>query len=160
MNSKENNIVGGRELHEECGVFGIYGAADAANITYYGLHALQHRGQEGCGIVCADGDKLQYIKGPGLVNSVFNEDNLTTLKGDIAVGQVLYTTAGGGGVENIQPIVFRHSTGDFAISYNGNLVNATRLKKYLESKGSLFLTTSDCEIIANLIKKDTTKKGP
>jgi stage IV sporulation protein A len=72
---------------------------------------------------------------------------------------VLYTTAGGGGVENIQPIVFRHSTGDFAISYNGNLVNSARLKKYLESKGSLFLTTSDCEIIANLIKKDTTKQG-
>ena len=159
MNSKEYKNLGGRELHEECGVFGIYGAADAANITYYGLHALQHRGQEGCGIVCADGDRLQYIKGPGLVNSVFNEDNLTTLKGDIAVGQVLYTTAGGGGVENIQPIVFRHSTGDFAISYNGNLVNAARLMKYLESKGSLFLTTSDCEIIANLIKKDTTKQG-
>ena len=160
MNSNENKTVGGRELHEECGVFGIYGSADAANITYYGLHALQHRGQEGCGIVSAEGDKLQYIKGPGLVNNVFNEENIASLKGSIAIGQVLYTTAGGGGVENIQPIVFRHSTGDFAISYNGNLVNSDRLKKFLESKGSLFLTTSDCEIIANLIKKDTTCKEP
>ena len=160
MNSNENIMVGGREVHEECGVFGIYGSADAANITYYGLHALQHRGQEGCGIVSAEGDKLQYIKGPGLVNGVFNEENIASLKGNIAIGQVLYTTAGGGGVENIQPIVFRHSTGDFAISYNGNLVNSERLKKYLESKGSLFLTTSDCEIIANLIKKDTTCKEP
>lgn len=147
-------------LHEECGVFGIYGSSDAANITYYGLHALQHRGQEGCGIVSAEGDRLQYIKGPGLVNGVFNEENIQTLKGSIAIGQVLYTTAGGGGVENIQPIVFRHSTGDFAISYNGNIVNSRRLKKYLESKGSLFLTTSDCEIIANLIKKDVNNQGP
>ncbi len=146
-------------LHEECGVFGIYGSPEAAGITYYALHALQHRGQEGCGIVCAEGDQLRYIKGPGLVNNVFDEDRLSTLQGSIAIGQVLYTTAGGGGVENIQPIVFRHSTGDFAISYNGNLVNAARLKKYLEAKGNLFLTTSDCEILANLIKKDTSQ-GP
>lgn len=146
------------KLGEECGVFGIYGTDEAANIAYYGLHALQHRGQEGCGIVSgAAGEGLKYVKGPGLVNTVINEDNLARLSGNIAVGQVLYTTAGGGGVENIQPIVFRHGTGDFAISYNGSLVNAGRLRKYLEDKGSLFLTTSDCEIIANLIKKDAAQ---
>ncbi len=152
MNSEE------KRLHEECGVFGIYGSDDAANICYYGLHALQHRGQEGCGIVSAKDGQLKYVKGAGLVNSVFNETNLSELDGNIAVGQVLYTNAGGGGVmENIQPIVFHHRTGDFAISYNGKLVNADRLRKYLEDSGSLFLTSSDCELIANLIKKDAAQ---
>lgn len=145
-------------MHEECGVFGIYGSEDAANICYYGLHSLQHRGQEGCGIVSGDNGTLRYIKGAGLVNSVFNEHNLSTLRGNISIGQVLYTNAGDGDVtENIQPIVFHHRTGDFAISYNGKLVNADRLRKYLEDTGSLFLTSSDCELIANLIKKDAAQ---
>ena len=152
MNSEE------RMLHEECGVFGIFGSMDAANICYYGLHALQHRGQEGCGIVSANEGTLKCIKGAGLVNAVFNEEKLSTLKGNISVGQVLYTNAGGGELtENIQPIVFHHRTGDFAISYNGKLVNADRLRKYLEDKGSLFLTSSDCELLANLIKKDAAQ---
>lgn len=152
MNSEE------KRLHEECGVFGIYGSEEAANICYYGLHSLQHRGQEGCGIVSAKDGQLRYIKGPGLVNTVFSERNLATLEGNISIGQVLYTTAGSGEVtENIQPIVFHHGTGDFAISYNGKLVNAHRLRKYLEDKGSLFLTSSDCELIANLIKKDAAQ---
>ena len=154
MNSEEKNS----KLHEECGVFGIYGSNDAANICYYGLHSLQHRGQEGCGIVSAKDGKLKYVKGAGLVNSVINEHNLASLEGNISIGQVLYTNAGGGDVmENIQPIVFHHRTGDFAISYNGKLVNADRLRKYLEDTGSLFLTTSDCELIANLIKKDAAQ---
>ncbi len=154
MNKEEKN----NGLHEECGVFGIYGSEDAANICYYGLHSLQHRGQEGCGIVSGDNGTLRYIKGAGLVNSVFNENNLSTLRGNISIGQVLYTNAGDGDVaENIQPIVFHHRTGDFAISYNGKLVNADRLRKYLEDTGSLFLTSSDCELIANLIKKDAAQ---
>ena len=148
----------GERLHEECGVFGVYGTPEAANLCYYGLHSLQHRGQEGCGIVSTEGEELNYIKGPGLVNTVFNEQNLATLKGNVAVGQVLYTNAGGGKIgENIQPIVFHHGTGDFAISYNGKLVNAARLRKHLEDRGSLFLTSSDCELIANLIKKDAAQ---
>ncbi len=146
------------KVYEECGVFGVYGSEEAANICYYGLHALQHRGQEGCGIVVANGSELKYVKGAGLVNNVFNEQNLSSLKGDISIGQVLYTNAGGGELaENIQPIVFHHRTGDFAISYNGKLVNADRLRKYLEDKGSLFLTSSDCELLANLIKKDAAQ---
>ena len=154
MNKEDKN----NGLHEECGVFGIYGSEDAANICYYGLHSLQHRGQEGCGIVSGDNGTLRYIKGAGLVNSVFNENNLSTLRGNISIGQVLYTNAGDGDVaENIQPIVFHHRTGDFAISYNGKLVNADRLRKYLEDTGSLFLTSSDCELIANLIKKDAAQ---
>ena len=89
------------KLHEECGVFGIYGSEDAANICYYGLHSLQHRGQEGCGIVAANDGVLKYVKGAGLVNSVFNEGNIASLKGDISIGQVLYTNAGGGDVSEI-----------------------------------------------------------
>ena len=147
-----------KRLQEECGVFGIYGSEEAANICYYGLHSLQHRGQEGCGIVSAKDGALKYIKGPGLVNTVFSERNLASLEGNISIGQVLYTNAGSGEVtENIQPIVFHHGTGDFAISYNGKLVNAHRLRKYLEDCGSLFLTSSDCELIANLIKKDAAQ---
>ncbi len=158
MNSEERKYMDGERLHEECGVFGVYGTPEAANLCYYGLHSLQHRGQEGCGIVSTEGEELNYIKGPGLVNTVFNEQNLATLKGNIAVGQVLYTNAGGGKIgENIQPIVFHHGTGDFAISYNGKLVNAARLRKHLEDRGSLFLTSSDCELIANLIKKDAAQ---
>ncbi|MBQ8271455.1 MAG: amidophosphoribosyltransferase [Tidjanibacter sp.] len=154
MNTEEKN----NGIHEECGVFGIYGSEDAANICYYGLHSLQHRGQEGCGIVAANEGTLKCVKGAGLVNNVFNEQNLASLKGNISIGQVLYTNAGGGELaENIQPIVFHHRTGDFAISYNGKLVNADRLRKYLEDKGSLFLTSSDCELIANLIKKDAAQ---
>lgn len=158
MNSEERKYMDGERLHEECGVFGVYGTPEAANLCYYGLHSLQHRGQEGCGIVSTEGEELNYIKGPGLVNTVFNEQNLATLKGNIAVGQVLYTNAGGGKIgENVQPIVFHHGTGDFAISYNGKLVNAARLRKHLEDRGSLFLTSSDCELIANLIKKDAAQ---
>ena len=158
MNSEERKYMDGERLHEECGVFGVYGTPEAANLCYYGLHSLQHRGQEGCGIVSTEGEELNYIKGPGLVNTVFNEQNLATLKGNVAVGQVLYTNAGGGKIgENIQPIVFHHGTGDFAISYNGKLVNAARLRKHLEDRGSLFLTSSDCELIANLIKKDAAQ---
>lgn len=145
-----------RELHEECGVFGIFGAPNAASLTYYGLHALQHRGQEGCGIVSVDKDgSFGRIKGNGLVTEVFNEDKLDTLKGDMAIGHVRYTTAGGGGIENVQPFLFRHNTGDFAMAHNGNIVNSALLRTYLENKGSLFQSTSDSEILAHLIKKET-----
>lgn len=149
-------IIRDRELHEECGVFGIYGVPDAASLTYYGLHALQHRGQEGAGIVSVD-DQGQFrrIKGCGLVTEVFNEEKLSTLKGSMAIGHVRYTTAGGGGLENIQPFLFRHNTGDFAMAHNGNIVNSSLLRTYLENKGSLFQSTSDSEILAHLIKKET-----
>ena len=149
-------IIRDRELHEECGVFGIYGVPEAASLTYYGLHALQHRGQEGAGIVSVD-DQGQFrrIKGCGLVTEVFNEEKLSTLKGSMAIGHVRYTKAGGGGLENIQPFLFRHNTGDFAMAHNGNIVNSSLLRTYLENKGSLFQSTSDSEILAHLIKKET-----
>lgn len=144
------------ELHEECGVFGVYGVEDAASITYYGLHALQHRGQEGAGIVTVNKDKvLKRIKGEGLVTEVFNGEKISTLEGDMAVGHVRYATTGGGGIENVQPFLFKHHTGDFALAHNGNIVNSRELRMDLENKGSLFQSTSDSEILAHLMKKTT-----
>ncbi len=148
-------LVQDRELHEECGVFGIFGVPDAASLTYYGLHALQHRGQEGAGIVAVDNGTFRRIKGNGLVTEVFNEERLATLRGDMAIGHVRYTTAGGGGIENVQPFLFRHNSGDFAMAHNGNIVNSKLLRDYLENKGSLFQSSSDSEILAHLIKKET-----
>ena len=148
-------LVQDRELHEECGVFGIFGVPDAASLTYYGLHALQHRGQEGAGIVAVVNGTFRRIKGNGLVTEVFNEEKLATLRGDMAIGHVRYTTAGGGGIENVQPFLFRHNSGDFAMAHNGNIVNSKLLRDYLENKGSLFQSSSDSEILAHLIKKET-----
>ncbi len=145
-----------RELHEECGVFGIYGVPDAASLTYYGLHALQHRGQEGCGIVSVDADgRFHRVKGAGLVTEVFSGDKLSKLSGSMTIGHVRYSTTGGNTSENIQPFLFRHNSGDFALAHNGNLVNSAQLRQYLENKGSLFQSTSDSEILAHLIKKET-----
>lgn len=141
-------------LHEECGVFGIYGSPDAAGMAYYGLHSMQHRGQEGCGIVTVDETgKLACTKGEGLVHEVFDEGKISRLKGEMAIGHVRYATTGGGGLENVQPFLFRHGTGDFALAHNGNLVNYQQLRTALESSGSLFQTSSDSEILAHLIKK-------
>jgi len=145
---------GDRALHEECGVFGIYGSSDAAGMTYYGLHSMQHRGQEGCGIVTVDDSgSFGFVKGEGLVHEVFDETKISRLKGHMAIGHVRYSTTGGGGLENVQPFLFRHGTGDFALAHNGNLVNYMQLRTKLEGTGSLFQTSSDSEILAHLIKK-------
>ena len=149
----------GAEIHEECGVFGVYNIKDAAQFVYYGLHSLQHRGQEACGIVTADGDRLLCKKDEGLVVEVFNQDNLAKLHGDKAIGHVRYSTAGGGGYDNVQPFVFHHHTGNFAVAHNGNIVNSSLLVKYLEKQGSLFHSTSDSEIIAHLIKKGSPSEA-
>ncbi len=148
-----------RELHEECGVFGLFGVPDAASLAYYGLHALQHRGQEGAGIVAVDDEStFRRIKGEGLVTEVFKEDKLSSLEGKMAIGHVRYSTSGGGGIENVQPFLFRHYTGDFSLAHNGNLVNSGLLRRHLESKGSIFQSTSDSEILAHLIKKDKSEQ--
>lgn len=148
------NAYDDRELHEECGVFGVYNVHNAPYLTYYGLHALQHRGQEGCGIVTVNDVDFKRIKGEGLVNEIFNEKNLATMQGTSAIGHVRYSTAGGSGIENVQPFIFRHNTGTFALAHNGNLVNSKELSKYLEDRGSLFQSTSDSELLAHLIKKE------
>lgn len=143
-------------LHEECGVMAVYNVDHASENLYYGLHSLQHRGQEGCGIVVVDTDaNLNRIKGEGLVNEVFNNDKLNKLEGKSGIGHVRYATQGGGGIENVQPFLFRHHNGNFALAHNGNIVNSKELKRYLENNGSIFQSTSDSEILAHLIKKDS-----
>ncbi|EID43088.1 amidophosphoribosyltransferase [Parageobacillus thermoglucosidasius] len=140
-------------LNEECGIFGIWGHEEAAQITYYGLHSLQHRGQEGAGIVVAHQGMLQGHKGLGLVTEVFSDGELQSLKGAAAIGHVRYSTTGGGGYENVQPLLFRSQTGSIALAHNGNLVNAMDLKMQLEEQGSIFQTTSDTEVFAHLIRR-------
>lgn len=142
-----------RGLNEECGVFGIWGREDAAHICYYGLHALQHRGQEGAGIVTKDNNGLHVVKGEGLVNEVFSGDEITKLKGNAAIGQVRYSTENGRGIENVQPLVFRSTTGSLSVAHNGNIVNAVELREHLERQGSIFQTNSDTEVLAHLIKR-------
>lgn len=141
------------ELHEECGVFGVWNVDNAANLAYYGLHALQHRGQEAAGIVCVDSDgEFSRTKGEGLVTEVFNKKNLSVLKGRNSIAHVRYATAGGGGLDNVQPFLFHHHKGNFALCHNGNLVNSSALKRYLEDRGTLFQSTSDSELLAHLIR--------
>jgi amidophosphoribosyltransferase len=140
-------------LNEECGVFGIWGHPNAAEITYYGLHSLQHRGQEGAGMVVTDGEILKGLKGEGLVTEVFTSDAIKDVKGKAAIGHVRYATAGGGGYENVQPLLFHSQSGSLALAHNGNLVNANALKHQLETQGSIFQTSSDTEVLAHLIKR-------
>lgn len=140
-------------MNEECGVFGVFGHIEASHLAYYGLHSLQHRGQEGTGIVTADGERLHAKRGLGLVTEVFDETSLDTLTGNHAIGHVRYSTAGGNTLENVQPLHFKSLTGDLAMAHNGNLVNANELKHMLEAEGAIFQTTSDTEVVAHLIKR-------
>jgi len=143
------------KLHEECGVFGIWDPDGyCANTTYYGLVSLQHRGQEGCGIAVNRNREIYHYKDVGLVNEVFNEEILGKLPGTMAVGHVRYSTAGGSLRENVQPLVLRYIKGSLAIAHNGNITNASELKKELESTGAIFQTTADTEIIAYLIARE------
>ena len=141
--------------HDECGVFGVYGIENAKDLVYYGLHSLQHRGQEGTGIVAVSDDgQLNKVKGLGLVTEVYNNDNLKPLTGKLAIGHVKYANASMAGIENVQPIAIKHRTGDFAIANNGQLTNAKELRRYLENQGLTFQSDSDAEILAYLVKKD------
>lgn len=139
----------------ECGVFGIYGHENAPQITYYGLFALQHRGQEGAGIVCASGpySPFQVHKGLGLVSQVFNPESLERLHGNRAIGHVRYSTTGSTTLVNTQPLVVDCRRGQMAIAHNGNLVNAALLREELENEGSIFQTTVDSEIILHLLAR-------
>ena len=138
-------------IHEECGLFGIHGSEYCASDVYYGLFSLQHRGQESCGIATNDDASIECVKGMGLVSDVLSNDKIKDLKGDIAIGHVRYSTAGGSVPENAQPIVTQYSKGTLSIAHNGNLTNAIELKRELEDKGAIFHTTTDSEVIAYLI---------
>src|SRR5574342_728260 len=140
-------------LNEECGIFGVWGHPDAAQLTYYGLHSLQHRGQEGTGIVVSNRKRLKGVKGEGLVAEIFTTEAMTELTGSAAIGHVRYATAGGGGYENVQPLLFHSQSGSLALAHNGNLVNVNSLKHQLEAQGSIFQTSSDTEVLAHLIRR-------
>ena len=144
-------------IREECGVFGIFGAdrADVASSVYYGLFALQHRGQESCGIVVNDDGVFSHHKDVGLVNDVFTPEVLSGLGlGNMAIGHVRYSTTGGGGRVNAQPIVVNHVKGNMALAHNGNLTNSFELREELELCGSIFHTSSDTEVISYIITKE------
>jgi amidophosphoribosyltransferase len=139
------------DIHEECGIFGVYGHPEAANLTYLGLYALQHRGQEGSGICSADGRHLFLEKSRGLVADVFYEKRLKRLPGHVAIGHNRYSTAGSSVLRNVQPIVANFALGTLAIAHNGNLVNAIELRAHLENEGAIFQSSSDSEVIVHLI---------
>jgi amidophosphoribosyltransferase len=137
---------------EECGIFGIYNHPEASNLTYLGLYALQHRGQESCGIVSSDGAALHSHKSMGLVADVFgNQDIFKKLPGKSAIGHVRYSTTGSSIIKNVQPLMVDYSRGSIAVAHNGNIVNAQLIKDELEAWGSIFQTTMDTEIIVHLL---------
>lgn len=139
------------DIHEECGVFGIYGHPEAANLTYLGLYALQHRGQEGAGICSSDGKQIFLEKSMGLIADIFSEKRLRRLPGHIAIGHNRYSTAGTSVLKNVQPIVANFALGTLAIAHNGNLVSASDLRDSLEDEGAIFQSSSDSEVIVHLI---------
>jgi amidophosphoribosyltransferase len=138
------------KFKEECGVFGIYGHTEAANLTYLGLYALQHRGQESVGVATSDGARLQSHKAMGYVADAFDEETFARLAGTSAIGHVRYSTAGESGLKNAQPILIDCAHGEIAICHNGNLVNAQELRDMLVGQGSIFQTTSDTEVLLHL----------
>jgi amidophosphoribosyltransferase len=146
-----NKISLCHDIHEECGIFGVYGHPEASNLTYLGLYALQHRGQEGAGICSSDGKHLFVEKSMGLVADIFTEKRLRRLPGHIAIGHNRYSTAGTSVLKNVQPIVANFSLGTLAIAHNGNLVDAIDLRSSLEEEGAIFQSSSDSEVIVHLI---------
>jgi amidophosphoribosyltransferase len=140
-------------FHDECGVFAIFGHPEAANLTYLGLHALQHRGQESAGIVTSDGKQLFAHRAMGLVHDAFTQEQLGKLPGSTAIGHVRYSTAGGSYLKNAQPFAVDYARGSLAVCHNGNLTNAEELRAGLESRGSIFSSTSDTEVLVHLVAK-------
>ncbi len=146
-------------FYDECGVVGIYGAQNAAGLSYFALTSLQHRGQESAGIAVSDGSKIILHKGMGLVSDVFEKGHFEALNGSIAVGHVRYATAGGRTIENAQPFMNSFKNGSIALAHNGQLVNHTKLHELLEDNGSTFSSTSDSEVILKLIVRKYIENG-
>ncbi|MDD9940457.1 MAG: amidophosphoribosyltransferase [Myxococcales bacterium] len=138
-------------FHDQCGVFGVYGSPEAANLTYLGLHALQHRGQESAGIATTRNGHLSMHRALGLVRDVFTEEILARLSGDRAIGHVRYSTAGETHVKNAQPLAVDYALGSIAVAHNGNFTNYEELREQLESRGSIFQSTNDSEALVHLI---------
>ncbi|HZJ30318.1 MAG TPA: amidophosphoribosyltransferase [Vicinamibacterales bacterium] len=141
------------KFREECGVFGLYGNLEAAKLTYLGLYALQHRGQESAGIASADGVQIRVSKAMGYVNEAFDDDTIAKLPGPLAIGHVRYSTAGESRLANAQPIVVDSAHGQLAVAHNGNLVNALEVRDSLVREGAIFQTNSDTEVIVHLFAR-------
>ena len=141
------------KFHDECAIVGVYGPTEAAKLTYLGLYALQHRGQESTGIVSSDGETMHAEVGMGRVNDVFTEDRLARLPGRLAIGHNRYATTGVSALRNAQPLFVDYARGSLAIAHNGNLVNAARMRTSLEADGSIFRSTSDTEVILHLMAR-------
>ncbi|NLW91935.1 MAG: amidophosphoribosyltransferase [Syntrophomonadaceae bacterium] len=146
------------KFRDECGVFGIYlnkpeKDTDAARTTFYGIYSLQHRGQESAGIAVSDGNRIEHYKGMGLVTQIFKDEHINKLTGNIAIGHVRYSTTGSSSLVNAQPLVFHYLNGMVALAHNGNLINTAELRKRLGTYGSVFQTTTDTEVIANLLAR-------
>ena len=152
MNRNGQHMNDGRPKHE-CGVCGIYGHEDAAKLTYFGLYALQHRGQESAGIVVSDGSKVCLHKDMGLVPEVFSESILQGLPGHMSAGHVRYSTTGASNIINTQPLMVTHKGETLAVAHNGNLVNSIELRNDLETKGSIFQTSMDSEVVLHLLAR-------
>jgi len=146
------------DIHEYCGLFGIHDHPRAAESTFLGLYALQHRGQESAGIVSTNGDGIYECRGMGVVSQVFDEDKLRNLKGTLAIGHNRYSTTGQARVANIQPLTVKTKAGVIGLAHNGNLVNAIELRKDMEQSGSIFATTADSEVILHLIARSRKKR--
>ena len=160
--TENHNIIPARHIHEECGVFGIFTPqeADVASYAYYALYSLQHRGQESAGIVVNDDGLFRSLRDTGLVSEVFPPEQLKSLgKGTIAVGHVRYGTTGSDNKRNVQPILVNHFKGRMALAHNGNLTNSRELRQELESRGSIFQTTTDSEVIAYIIVQERLNRG-
>ena len=155
---KDNQIERPDRPKEECGIFAVYGHEDAAKLTYFGLYALQHRGQESAGIIVSDGKHVSEHKAMGLVPDIFDEQTLNRLEGQMALGHVRYSTTGSSLLANAQPFRIQHSGKAYAVAHNGNLVNSRQIRTEMEEQGSIFQTTMDSEIILHLVAK-AMKKG-
>jgi len=140
-------------FHDECGVFGVFNHPEAANLTYLGLYALQHRGQESAGIVCTDGRNFNSHRDMGLVADVFQPSDIDRLTGHASIGHVRYSTSGDSEIRNCQPFTYEYNHGGIAMCHNGNIVNARDLRKELERQGSIFQSTSDTEVLIHLVAK-------
>ncbi len=143
---------------EECGVFGVYGHPEAATLTYLGLYALQHRGQEGAGIASSDKGQMHSYRGVGLVADVFKPHRLASLPGSMAIGHVRYSTFGSSSLKNVQPLIVDYARGSMALAHNGNLVNAARLRDELEDNGAIFQSTTDSEVVIQLIARSKEER--
>src|SRR4051812_31273381 len=155
---RRRSVIERASFRAMCGVVGIHGHPEAANLAYLGLYALQHRGQESAGIVSSDGERLRFVREMGHVGDIFTADRLAHLRGFAAIGHVRYSTAGESALKNAQPIAVDYSGGSVAIGHNGNLVNAIELRERLEAEGSIFQSSSDTEVIVHLIAKSREKE--